>query len=127
MPDLTYTQLAKATADLAKNIARNTDQISIHAAAIREEAVDTARIADSIAALNVDRATVAETSELAKAMNGVGDAAANYAALAAATAKSAQAAHDQNRASHQGIGEAISRSSVGNEIYDMDRTWLTQE
>lgn len=127
MSDLTYAHLAKMTAELAKDINRGSDRIAVHAAAIRDEADDAGRIAEGITSLGVDSATIAETTDLSKTMTGVSEAAVSYASMAAVTARSAQAAHDQNKTSHQGIGEAVARSTVGREIYDLDRTWLTQE
>ncbi|WP_432185485.1 hypothetical protein [Streptomyces tendae] len=127
MPDLTYAQLAKATAALAKDITRSSEAIHTHAKNIADEAQDTARTAESIAALRVDSATVAEIREVARLMDGIAGAATAYAAAGDTTARAAQAAHDQNKASHAGIGEAISRSTVGRDIYQTDRTWLTQE
>src|SRR5919107_4570279 len=106
MPDLTYGQLAKATATLAKDIARSSEAIHGHAKTIADEAKDTARIAESIGALRVDSATVAETRELARLMDGIAAAAVDYAAAGDTTARAAQAAHDQNTSSHSAIGEA---------------------
>ena len=127
MPDLTYAHLAKATAALAKDIARSSEAIHGHAKAISDEAQDTARIAESIGAMRVDSATVAETRELARLMDSVAAAATEYAAAGDTTARAAQAAHDQNKVSHSGIGEAAARSTVGRDVYDVDRGWLTQE
>lgn len=127
MSDLTYAQLAQRTAALAKDIARSSELIRGHAADISAEAQDTARIAESIGALKVDAATVAETRELAKLMDGVSTAVVDYAAAADTTARTAQAAHDQNQASHSAIGEAAARSSVGREVYDVDSGWFAQE
>ncbi|WP_446458645.1 hypothetical protein [Streptomyces rochei] len=127
MPDLTYAQLAKQTAALAKDVARSSEAIHAHAKNIADEARDTARVAESIGALRVDQATIAETRELARLMDGIATAATAYASAADTTAHAAQAAHDQNKASHNGIGEAAARSTVGRDIYQLDRTWLTQE
>ncbi|WP_461712165.1 hypothetical protein [Streptomyces sp. DSM 41013] len=127
MSDLTYAQLAKATAALAKDITRSSEAIHTHAKNIADEAQDTARTAESIAALRVDQATVAETREVARLMDGIAGAATAYASAGDTTARAAQAAHDQNKTSHSGIGEAVSHSTVGRDIYQVDRTWLTQE
>jgi hypothetical protein len=127
MPDLTYAQVAKATAALAKDITRSAEAIRTHAKDIDAEAKDTARTAECIGALRVDSATVAETREVARIMAGLSEASLDYATAAVTTARAAQTAHDQNKASHHGIGEAASRSSVGREIYEVDRVWLTQE
>jgi hypothetical protein len=125
--DLTYGQLAKATAALAKDITRSSEAIHTHAKNIADEAQDTGRVAESIAALRVDQATVAETREIARLMDGIAGAATAYASAGDTTARAAQAAHDQNKASHAGIGEAVSRSTIGRDIHELDRTWLTQE
>lgn len=127
MPDLTYAQLAKATAGLAKDVTRSAEAIRGHAKAIAAEALDTARVAESIGAMKVDTTTVAETRELARHMDALAGATTAYASAGDTTARAAQAAHDQNKTSHSGIGEAAARSSVGREVYDVDRGWLTQE
>lgn len=127
MPDLTYGQLAKATAALAKDIARSSEAIRSHAEAIKDEAKDTARIAESIGALRVDPATVGETREVARLMDGVAGAVIDYASAGDTTARTAKAAYDQNKASHSAIGEAAARSTAGRDVYDVNRIWLTQE
>lgn len=127
MPDLTYAQLAKATAALAKDITRSAEAIRSHARDIDAEAKDTARVAECIGSFKVDSATVAETREVSRIMAGLSDATLAYATDAVTTARAAQTAHDQNKASHSGIGEAAGRSPVGREIYDLDHTWLTRE
>ncbi len=127
MPDLTYAQLAKATAALTKDIGRSAEAIRGHAKAIADEAQDTARVAESIGAMKVDTATVAETRELARHMDALAGATTEYASAGDTTARAAQAAHDQNKTSHAGIGEAAARSTAGREVYDIDRGWLTQE
>jgi hypothetical protein len=127
MPDLTYAKLAKATAALAKDVARSAEVIHGHAVTIWSEADDTARLSESIAALRVDSATVSETRDLARIMHGLGEAAGMYAAVAERTSESAQAAHYTNQASHSGIGEAASRSTVGQDIYNVERSWLAPE
>jgi len=127
MPELTYAQLAAQVTDLAKTIAKDGEAIQNLAKNIADEAADTGRVADAIGAMRVDGATVGETQELSKIMAGVSEAAIAYASAGNTTAKTAQAAQEQNKASHYGIGEAASRSSVGNAIYDVNRDWFRQE
>ena len=127
MPELTYAQLAAQVTDLAKTITKDGEAIQNLAKNIADEAADTGRVADSIGAMRVDSATVGETQELSKIMAGVSEAAIAYASAGNTTAKTAQAAQEQNKASHYGIGEAASRSSVGNAIYDVNRDWFRQE
>ena len=127
MPDLTYAQVAKETAALAKDINRGAERIRGYAKDIRDEAIDTARVAEAIGAMNVDKATIAETRDLARRMDAVATAATEDAAAGDATARAATTAHEQNKASHSGIGEAAARSSVGRDIYDVNSGWLAQE
>ncbi|MFF8544810.1 hypothetical protein ACF060_31490 [Streptomyces werraensis] len=127
MPDLTYAQVAKETAALAKDINRSAERIRGYAKDIRDEAIDTARVAEAIGAMNVDKATVAETRDLARRMDAVAVAADEYATAADTTARAATTAHEQNKNSHSAIGEAAARSSVGREIYDVNSGWLAQQ
>ena len=123
--DITYRELQKAVTDLGKQVVRASEAIRARAQTILDEARDTARVADGIAALGVDQATVAETTSLARLMDGLSDSARAYASAADTTARSAQAAHHQNQASHGGIAEAVSRSQV--DVTRLDREWLRQE
>lgn len=125
--EITYRQLAKAVSDLAAASARNADTIHANAAWIDEEARDTARIADQLGARRVDRVTVGETHELSKIMQGLSDAVLAYASAGDTTSRMAAAAHDANRDSHDGIQEAVSRSTVGRDIHDVDRDWLARD
>jgi len=125
--ELTHAELTKAVAELTKDIARSVDLYTTHAREIADEAADTRRVAEVIGALNVDTATVSETSELAKIMDGLEGGSRAYIAAGDFVVKRAQAAQDQNTASHTGIGEAAARSPVGHQIYDVNRGWLRQE
>jgi hypothetical protein len=127
MPDLTYQQLQKALVDLATTITRDAEAIRAHGKTISDEATDTARVAEQIAGMRVDTATIAETRELAKIMEGVPAAVIAYASAGDTTARTARAAHATNHAHHDGINDAARRSPVGREIYDLDSGWLTQE
>lgn len=127
MPDLTFTQLKHATAALAKEVSRGAEAIQQEAEFLQQEAQGTARDADSLGALCVDKATIAETRDLAQIMAGLSDAVIAYASAADTTAKYAQAAHDQNDASHSHLNEAVNRSPVGREIYDVKRQWVMPE
>lgn len=127
MPELTFGELQKQVLDLAQEVTRDAEAITRNASRINEEANDTARIGDSIGSMRVDTATVGETSQLSKIMAGLSEASLTYAAKTNDTAKAAQAAKDQNQASHRGIGEAAGRSPVGAAIYDVKREWLTPQ
>ncbi|MFE5614094.1 hypothetical protein [Streptomyces sp. NPDC056524] len=126
MSELTYRQLCTAVAELEKSITRNAEAIHANAAWIDEEAQDTSRVAEMIAAMNVDRHTVSDTHALARIMRGVSEAAIAYASAGDTTAQAAAAVGAQARTSHEGIQEAYSRSNVDN-IHGVHRDWLTHE
>ncbi|MFE5828977.1 hypothetical protein ACFQ8W_01690 [Streptomyces sp. NPDC056508] len=125
MPDITYTQLTTALANLEKGIARAADQIRDRTDKIDEIAEETARTADAIASLGVDTATVSETTELAKTLRGVSEAVITYANAGDATARAAAAAGKQAHTAHAGIHEAYGRSTV--DLSGVNREWLRQE
>jgi hypothetical protein len=124
--DLTNKQLQAETAALAKQAARDSDEISKIAAYFTEEAQDTRRVADMIGAKQVDPDTVAETSELGKIIDGLSEAALTYANITSDTSRIADQAAQTTRTTHDGIGEQVNRSPVRN-IHDVHRDWLTQE
>ena len=124
MPDITFNGLKTAMNALEKKVARAADGIRAEAKAIDEEADATARDAESIASLRVDKTSVAETHELAKIMRGLSEAVIQHASAATTTARQATAAGAQNQTSHGHINEAMHRSPVGAEIYDVDRRWV---
>lgn len=125
MADITYKQLKAAVENLAKEVNRASDAIRAKAQQIDEEAKDTARIAEMIAGMGVDTATVGETRDLSRLMNGVSEAAITYASAGDNTAKSASAAAIQAHVTHGGIQEAVSRSPV--DVRNLDREWLRQD
>ncbi|MBE4790366.1 hypothetical protein [Streptomyces caniscabiei] len=126
MPDLTYKQLLRQSTALARQIVRDAEGIRKVSHQIGQEADDTARLSQMIAAMKVDPATVSETLELAKIMRGLSDAAIKYAAGADDTAKAAQATHDETRNAHDGINQAVNSSNVTG-IHDVHRDWFTQQ
>ncbi|MFJ9988546.1 hypothetical protein ACIQUD_31815 [Streptomyces globisporus] len=123
--DIRFRDLQKAVNGLGKQVVRASEVIKQHGQFITEQAQDTARTAEGIAAMGVDRATVAETTHLSRVMDGLADSAHAYVSAADTTAKSAKAAHAQNQASHGGIAEAVSRSTV--DVKGLNREWLRQE
>lgn len=127
MPELTYSGLKAAMNNLEKKVARSADAIRAEAKAIDDEAAATARDAESIASLRVDKTSVAETHELAKIMRGLSEAIIGHAAAAGITAKQARAVRAQNQTSHGQINEAMARSTAGPEVYDVNRQWVTPE
>ncbi|GAA0501421.1 hypothetical protein [Streptomyces olivaceiscleroticus] len=127
MPDLTFDELQAGVAALAKSIAQDTERLAEEARYIDEEAQDTARVADQIGAMRVDSDTISETQELARIMGYLSQSITDYAAAGNTTAKQAQAVHATNASEHGGIKEAVNRSPVGREIYDLDAEWFRQE
>jgi hypothetical protein len=123
--DLTYKQLQKAVSDLAQEVMGNAQAVQQDAQRVNEEAKDTARIAELIAGLGVDTATVAETRQLADITSSVSQAAISYASACDTTSKAARAAGAQATASHGRIHDAYNRSSV--DISGMKPEWLTKE
>ncbi|PVC80629.1 hypothetical protein DBP19_36435 [Streptomyces sp. CS090A] len=125
MARITYRALQKAVADLAKKVVTDADVILAHTTELATQAADTARIADGISALGVDPATVAETSHLARLMDGISDSNRAYMGASLDTYHAAKATHQQNKASHGGIAEAFNRSPV--DASNLNREWLRQE
>ncbi|MFD9249494.1 hypothetical protein [Streptomyces bottropensis] len=126
MADLTYKQLLRQSTALARQIVRDAEGIRKVSGQIQQEADDTSSISQMIAAMKVDPNTVAETTELAKIMRGLSDAAIQYAAGSDDTAKAAQATYDETRNSHGGINQAVNASNVTG-IHNVNRDWFTQE
>ncbi|CAK7288662.1 hypothetical protein [Streptomyces misionensis] len=127
MADLTYTQLTKEIADFTTTVIKSSGAIQARAQALDEDARDTNRIAEQIGAMRVDKATIAETRELAKIMAGLSEQAIAYASAGDTTARVAKAAGDQANASHGGFYEAAARSIIGADVYDINREWFRQE
>lgn len=125
MADLTNKGLQAATKALEAKITRTADTIAAKASTIDEEATDTHRVAEQLAAKSVDRDTVSETHDLGKVTAGLSGAVLDYAASGTDTARSARAAGEQTRTSHDGIDEALSRAPV-DDIYSLDADWFEQ-
>lgn len=120
---LTYLKLIKATRGLAKKIRRDTDAHRKLANDMHQRSKETGRLADQIAALHVDAATVAETRDLADQMQHMAGAALSYATAAFEASRLAVAAEQQATQNHAGIQEARDKSPVPM----ADRGWYTQE
>ncbi|MFF2307355.1 hypothetical protein ACFVVP_33225 [Streptomyces sp. NPDC058128] len=125
MADLTYTQLVRTLTEFQTVAARSRDAIEARARKIDEIAMDTARVAESIAAMSVDTSTVSETRDLAKLLGGLSEDAISYAVAEDITVKNAGVAIDQARASHAGIKEQFGRAPV--DLSGVNRDWLRQE
>jgi ribosomal protein L12E/L44/L45/RPP1/RPP2 len=123
--ELTYQGLRRAVMALSKDITRATSAIRVEAGRMSDEAKDTARIAQMISSMGVDADTVADATTLSKIMEGVSAEAISYISTSEMTARAASAAHDQARATHQGIQEAVTRSPV--DVSSTSREWFRQE
>lgn len=120
---LTYIELLREARALARDVRRATERHKKMAAAMDSQAKDTGRIAEQIASLKVDSATVGETRELSRIMQGVSTAALAYANAADEASRAAVAAERETVTTHGGIKEARDQAPV-----EMaDRVWYTQE
>lgn len=127
MPDITYAKLAREVDALIKTVNRDAQALQNLTAEMSQEAHDTFRTAETIAAMFVDSATIAETRELGSHMSAQSNDAGAYATAANTTARAMTAAAEQNRDSHYDFGIAAQRSPVGSDIYSVDREWFRQE
>lgn len=126
MSDLTYKALRAAVDTLEKRISRNSDDIQESARVIDEEATETRRESDQMAAKSVDRDSVADSQELSKVIKGLSDGILTYAAKGKDTARQAAAANDQAKATHSRFQEAFDRSDVDG-LENVDRGWFEQQ
>ncbi|MFF2044029.1 hypothetical protein ACFVVX_26780 [Kitasatospora sp. NPDC058170] len=120
---LTYRELVREVGRLTGEVRRDTAAFRALAQAQKEQAADTRRISEQIAALHVDEATVAETSEVSKIMQGLSDAALAYESAAEEAGRAAADAGAQAATDHDGIQQAADSAPVPM----ADRTWYTQE
>jgi hypothetical protein len=120
---LTYRELLRQTRAMARDVRRATERHKKMATAMDRESKDTGRVAEQIAALKVDTATVAETREVARIMQGLSTSALAYANAADEVSRAAAAAERQTVTTHGGIKEAADRSPAPM----ADRTWYRQE
>jgi acyl-CoA synthetase (NDP forming) len=123
MASLTYRQLLREARALARDVRRATERHKKMAAAMAGQARDTGRVAEQIAGLKVDSATVAETREVSRIMLGLSTAALAYANAADEASRAAVAAEKATIATHGGIQQAHDRSPVPM----ADRDWYRQE
>ncbi|MFI1568201.1 hypothetical protein ACH4ZX_35165 [Streptomyces sp. NPDC020490] len=120
---ITYKQLRTEVQALAKNVRKGGEQVRQRAKAMESAAKDTGRVAESIGRMGVAQATIAETAELAKIMDGTSKAILAYSTSTDTTGKAADAADAQAKASHDGINTAVGRSPD----HATDHRWYQQE
>jgi hypothetical protein len=123
--DLTYKALQHAVGQLQKKVTRNAAEIQGAAKVIDDEASEARKEADAMAAMSVDKDSVADASELSKVIKGVSEGVLSYAAKGQDTARQAKAVSDQARTSHAGFQEAFDRSKVDG-LENVSRDWLEQ-
>lgn len=124
--ELTYKALREKVGDLQKKVARNADNIQESAKVIEEEATETRRESDQMAAKAVDKDSVADALELSKVIKGMSDGILSYAAKGQDTARQATAVLDQAHSTHGGFQEAFDRSSVDG-LENVSRDWFEQQ
>lgn len=120
---LTYRELIREARGLANAVRHASQTHKKLAGAMDEGAKDTGRIAEQIAALHVDTATVAETNQVGQIMRGMSTAAIAYANAADEATRAAVAAEQQTITDHGGIKQAADKSPVPM----ADRRWYTKE
>lgn len=124
--DLTYKQLLARVGQMEKKVSRNAEEIQAASKVIEEEAAETRREADQMAAKSVDKDTVADSQELSKVIKGLSDGIISYAAKGVDTARQAKAVSDQAKSTHGGFQEAFDRSGVDG-LENVSRDWFEQE
>lgn len=124
--ELTYKALRAKTAALHKKVVRNAEDTQASARVIDEEATETRRESDQMAAKSVDRDSVADSMEFSKVIKGVSDGILSYAAKGQDTARQATAVLDQARATHGAFQEQFDRSSVDG-LERVSRDWFEQQ
>ncbi|MET8704208.1 hypothetical protein ABZW10_35960 [Kitasatospora sp. NPDC004723] len=120
---LAYRELKREVANLAKEVLRGAEHHKSLASRLAEGAKNVGRTADNIASLNVDTATVAETRELSKTMQGLSQSANGYATSANDASQVARYTERAAIRSHEGIQQAVDNAPVPM----ANRTWYTQE
>ncbi|MFE2174397.1 hypothetical protein [Kitasatospora sp. NPDC059462] len=121
--NLSYRELKREVAKLAKDVLRGAEHHKQLAARLAEGAKNVGRTADNIASLNVDTATVAETRELSRTMQGLSQSANGYASRANDASLVARYTEREASRSHEGIQQAVDNAPV----QMANRTWYTQE
>ncbi|MEU1134141.1 hypothetical protein ABZ383_30510 [Streptomyces sp. NPDC005900] len=124
--DLTYKALRAKVTQLEKKVSRNADDIQEAAKVIEEEATETRRESDQLAAKSVDKDSVADSLEFSKIILGVSDGIVSYAAKGKDTARRARAVNAQAHTTHGGFQEAFDRSDIDG-LENVSRDWFTQE
>lgn len=112
MASLTYRQLRREARALARDIRRSARAHAWAARTQAGEAKDTGRVAEQISGMKVDAATVSETRELAKIMQGISTVALTVEAAANEAERAAAVAEQQAVTDHGGIQEAHDRAPV---------------
>ncbi|MGW4802973.1 hypothetical protein [Kitasatospora sp. NPDC004272] len=121
--DMTLRQLLRETRALAHDARRSANRHDQVAGQIGYEAEEISRVADQIATLHVDAATITDTRETSRILQDLHQAATGYRTCAQEMARTADAASSTTSATHNGIQEAHDRAPVPM----ADRTWYGQE
>lgn len=112
MAETTYRQLRAQVQELARLVALDGEAIRQIGLRADQNAQAVARVADSLATLEVDTLTTGEAQDVARIMRGVSDAALTVASTTDTVAAAARAADAQARRTHEGIDEQVGAMTV---------------
>ncbi|MEV5129326.1 hypothetical protein AB0K87_02195 [Streptomyces sp. NPDC053705] len=112
MAETTYRQLRAQVQELARLVATDGETIRQIGLCAEQNAQAVARVADSLANLEVDTLTTGEAKDVARIMRGVSDAAITVASTTDAVGAAARAADTQARRTHEGIDEQVGAMTV---------------
>ncbi|MFD8954615.1 hypothetical protein ACFV0B_37815 [Streptomyces xanthophaeus] len=112
MSETTYRELRARVQQLARSVASDGEAIRQIGKRADENAQDVARVADSLAALEVDTHTTGEARDVSRIMRGLSTAAIATASAADNVHGAARAADAQAQQSHEGIDEQVNAMGV---------------
>ncbi|KOU99104.1 hypothetical protein [Streptomyces sp. XY533] len=112
MSETTYRELRARVQQLARSVAADGETIRQIGRRADENAMGVARVADSLASLEVDTLTTGEAKDVARIMRGLSTAAIATASAADTVHGAARAADAQAQQSHEGIDEQVNAMPV---------------
>ncbi|WP_405425589.1 hypothetical protein [Streptomyces erythrochromogenes] len=112
MAETTYRELRARVQQLARSVAADGETIRQIGRRADENATDVARVADSLANLEVDTLTTGEAKDVARIMRGLSTAAIATASASDTVHGAARAADAQAQQSHEGIDEQVNAMPV---------------
>lgn len=122
----THQEFQSEFRQIMKELTSLADEFAQTAKEIDTDATDVHHIALMIGAKNVDTATVTDTTNVAKTLEGVQTSAQAASASAHDATKATKAALKQLRTTHDGTQEAFNRSPVDKrQLAQVDPSWVT--